>query len=63
MLDVIHKNFQTRLSNFYHNIFVKEAVLAVVVSLFFYDFSIEKQPKIWLSVKSFIVLDVIHKNF
>ena len=33
------------------------------VNLNFYGFSIEKQPETWLSEGSFILLDVIHKNF
>ena len=39
MLDVIHKNFEERLSGF------QRAVLAVDTGMDFYGFSIEKQPK------------------
>ena len=55
--------FEERLSGFYRNIFVREALLAVGVGRNFYGFSIEKQPKIWLPDKSSIMLEVIHKNF
>ena len=45
MLDIIHTNFDERLSSFYRDIFLREAVLVVGVGLNFYGFSIEKQPK------------------
>ena len=63
VLDVIHKNFLSAVFSAISYIFAKETVLAVDISLHFYDFSIEKLPKTWLPERSFIVLDVIHKNF
>ena len=45
MLDIVHKNFWRRLSGFGYDIFAREEVLAVGISLFFYGFLIEKEVK------------------
>ena len=63
MLDVIHNSFLKKAEWLYHNIFVWNTVLAVGVGLNFYSVSTEKQPKSWLAERSFIMLDVIYKNF
>ena len=63
MLYVIHNSFWRKAKWFQHDIFVREAVLAVGVDMHFYGFSIEKQTKNWLPQTSFMMSDVIHKNF
>ena len=55
--------FEERLSGFWRNIFVREAVVAVGIGRHFYGFSIEKQPETWLPERSFILLDTNHNSF
>ena len=65
MLEVIHKNFQTKtlLVVFLNDIFAREAVQAVGIGMYFYGFSTWKQPKTWNPERSYMMLIVIHKNF
>ena len=41
MLDVIHKNFEERLSGFLHDVFAREEIQAVGISSCVYGFSIK----------------------